>query len=259
MKRLITLLLGLLVILGAPQGLVAEEDFTPKMTKIEDVLYLQSDLSTFQKTMSFVGTSIDAKSPDFEDMKTAIVTFMNDEQPEQIVVVNLTTVTEDFGGSVRIVDLPNLPTHGELEDNDSGADLGEGSDIFETNDFVIAITDYEILAPGEGANQYGQDPVIRFISDIHIPEGKDSNSALFIWSTSTRVIQDNDPNKVNVLDPAVLLDGGAKDGLAEIKPGGTVSYATSYTLTDLETPVTLEFKSNLFSSEPDKVISFPMK
>ena len=65
----------------------------------------------------------------------------------------------------------------------------------------------------------------------------------------------NDKNKVNKLNVASLPDDKFRDSqLAEIKPGGTVSNAVSYELTDDTTPVNLiaesfgtEFGSKEFS------------
>lgn len=57
-------------------------------------------------------------------------------------------------------------------------------------------------------------------------------------------MQDNDPNKINELGMGSLPDDAFLDTqLSKIKPGGTVSNAVAYELSDNETPVTLTAES----------------
>ena len=64
------------------------------------------------------------------------------------------------------------------------------------------------------------------------------------WPLCVKVIQDNDPNKVNELSPGILVGEPAADTqLDKIKVSGTVGCAISYELTDLTTPVDVYFSN----------------
>ena len=114
-------------------------------------------------------------------------------------------------------------------------------------DCTIKITDYKILKAGEGANAYGKNPVIVFYFDMTNNSQKEITPAVE-WPLCVKVIQDNDPNKVNELSPGVLIGEPAADTqLDKIKVGGTVGCAISYELTDLTTPVDVYFSNSAFS------------
>ena len=113
-----------------------------------------------------------------------------------------------------------------------------------TEDCTIKITGYKVLRPGEGANSYGSDPVIVFEYDMTNTSGGRMTPAVE-WPIIVDVVQDNDPDSVNRLTPAVILDGSATDSMKEIKAGGTVHCSNAYTLTDLKTPVTLTIRNGV--------------
>lgn len=117
-----------------------------------------------------------------------------------------------------------------------------------TGECTVRITGHKVLRPGEGANAYGSDPVIVFEFKMKNTSGKKMTPAVQ-WPVIAEVVQDNDPNAVNKLQPAVLLDGSAQDLLKEIKPGGTVRCREAYTLTDLKTPVEVIFRNGVIGEE----------
>ena len=118
-----------------------------------------------------------------------------------------------------------------------------------TKECTIKITDYKVLKPGEGPNAYGSDTVIVFYYDMTNTAGKKMTPAVE-WPIIVDVIQDNDPNAVNRLQPAILIgDDKAGDSLQEIKPDGTVSCSSAYTLTDTTTPVELTFHNGTLGED----------
>ncbi|WP_157456187.1 DUF5067 domain-containing protein [Carnobacterium maltaromaticum] len=111
------------------------------------------------------------------------------------------------------------------------------------NTYTIKITSHKIIQPGEAGNEYGDKPVIAFWYDTLVSPDYDNSmpvNAMSAWIGNFKAIQDNDPNKVNELNVASLPDSAFLDSQsADIKPGGAVSNAMAYTLSDTETPVTL--------------------
>jgi hypothetical protein len=143
------------------------------------------------------------------------------------------------------------------EDVDESADDEEETDVEEvdtteesgisfdgttitTNDVTIEITDYKVLAPGEG-NNYTEEHLLAFWYDTTVHEDvTDNEYDPMIWIMIMSAVQDNDPNVVNELNVGVLPDEAHLDTqMQTIKPGGTLSSSVSYELTDLETPVEL--------------------
>lgn len=129
------------------------------------------------------------------------------------------------------------------------------------NSYSVKITDTKVIQPGEAGNEYGDKPVIAFWYDTNVsPDYKDDHAINpnTSWIMNFKAVQDNDPNKVNELQVASLPDPQYLESqIAEIKPGGTVSNATAYELTDTETPVTLIAKS-IIGTEYGKA-DFPVK
>lgn len=102
--------------------------------------------------------------------------------------------------------------------------------------------------------------MLAFWYDTYVPEGKKSTSPSNAWILHFTAIQDNDPNMVNKLSVGMLPDKAHLDSqLAEIKPGGTVASSIAYELTDLETPVTLIAKTNMFLDEEAGRFDFEVK
>jgi len=123
-------------------------------------------------------------------------------------------------------------------------------ETLKTDDYTIRITDYKILKPGD-LNNISNEHLIAFWFDVTVNENATSkeynpNTA---WIFAFEAIQDNDPNAINTLNVGFLPDAEYLDSqMKTIKPGGTVSSAMSYELTDLTTPVTLSY-SKMFGSE----------
>lgn len=115
------------------------------------------------------------------------------------------------------------------------------------NSYSIKITDHKILQPGEKGNEYGTKPVIAFWFDTLVNPNYDNSAPISpnsAWISNFTATQDNDPNKVNELNVASLPDEQYLDNQsAEIKPGGTLSSAVAYELSDTDTPVTLTAQS----------------
>lgn len=121
--------------------------------------------------------------------------------------------------------------------------------VLTTDEYIITITDYKVIQPGDTGNEYGDVPVIAFWYDT-TNTGSDSDiSASVAWIMEFEAIQDNDPNVVNTLNMAPLPDNQFLDSQIEpIKEGGTVSNAVAYELDDVTTPVTL-VASNMMDGE----------
>jgi len=119
-------------------------------------------------------------------------------------------------------------------------------------DYTITITDYKVLKPGEQGNEYDSDPVIAFWYDITVSEEATSTeyNPTMPWMFTFEAIQDNNDNFVNKLNMTTLSGSDyLNTQFVTIKPGGTVSHAVAYKLTDLETPVTLNAVGNLITNE----------
>lgn len=117
------------------------------------------------------------------------------------------------------------------------------------NSYSIKITNHKVIQPGEEGNKYGDKPVIAFWFDTLVNPNYDNSTPVSpntAWITNFEAVQDNDSNKINKLQVASLPDEKyLQDQSAEIKPGGSISSAVAYTLTDSETPVTLTAKNML--------------
>lgn len=115
------------------------------------------------------------------------------------------------------------------------------------NTYTIKITSHKVIQPGEAGNEYGSKPVIAFWYDTLVSPDYDNNPPIdptFAWIGNFSAVQDNDPNKINKLGTGSLPDDAFLDTqLSKIKPGGTVSNAVAYELSDNETPVTLTAES----------------
>lgn len=121
--------------------------------------------------------------------------------------------------------------------------------ILKGNSYSVKITDYKIIPAGETGNEYSESPVIAFWYDTLVSPDYNDDVAIdptTAWIMNFSAVQDNDPNMINELNIASLPDEKYLDSqTAEIKPGGTVSSAVAYELTDSETPVTLTAGSML--------------
>jgi hypothetical protein len=141
----------------------------------------------------------------------------------------------------------------------NASDASFDGTILKGNSYSVKITDYKVIQPGEAGNEYGDTPVIAFWYDTMVAEDYDNSTEInpsAAWIMNFKAMQDNDPNMVNELSIASLPDQKfLKTQTATIKPGGTVSNAVAYTLTDTETPVTLEASSIMGDSFGSKEFS----
>lgn len=121
--------------------------------------------------------------------------------------------------------------------------------ILKGNTYSVKITDHKVIPVGEPGNEYGENPVIAFWFDTLVSPDYDNSTPIdpnTAWIMNFTAVQDNDPNMVNELNIGMLPDEQYLDSqMAQIKPGGTVSSAMAYELTDAETPVTLTASSFL--------------
>lgn len=121
--------------------------------------------------------------------------------------------------------------------------------ILKGNTYSVKITDHKVIPVGEPGNEYGENPVIAFWFDTLVSPDYDNSTPIdpnTAWIMNFTAVQDNDPNMVNELNVGMLPDEQFLDSqMAQIKPGGTVSSAMAYELTDAETPVTLTAGSML--------------
>lgn len=129
------------------------------------------------------------------------------------------------------------------------------------NTYSVKITSNKVIQPGEAGNEYGDKPVLAFWYDTLVSPDYNESPAInpnTAWIMNFTAVQDNDPNKVNKLNVTSLPDTQFLDSqMAEIKPGGTVSNAVAYELSDNETPVTLT-AGNIIGKEYGKAV-FPVK
>ena len=112
--------------------------------------------------------------------------------------------------------------------------------VFQTKDFRIEITDWRVIPAGEVGNRYGDGSIIAFWYTVTNRKTEDTIDPSSSWILYMSAVQDNDPNMVNKLDVSAHPDSTLVDNqLAQIKPGGTLSNAIGYELSDTTTPVTL--------------------
>lgn len=111
------------------------------------------------------------------------------------------------------------------------------------NSYSIRITSHKVINVGEKGNEYGSKPILAFWYDTLVSPNYDNSAPInpsTAWIMNFKAVQDNDPNAVNKLQIAPLPDEQFLNSqTSEIKPGGTVSNAVAYELTDTTTPVKL--------------------
>lgn len=151
------------------------------------------------------------------------------------------TSTAPESESVESESSEEVKEDGDFVENASDAYF-DGT-ILKGNTYSVKITDYKVIPAGEAGNEYGENPVIAFWYDTIVSPDYNSETPIdpnTAWIMNFTAVQDNDPNMVNELNIGMLPDDQYTDSqMAEIKPGGTVSNAMAYELTDTETPVTL--------------------
>lgn len=162
--------------------------------------------------------------------------------PKETTAVESSAVAESEVASSEVV----------KEDGDfveSADDAYFDGTILKGNTYSVKITDHKVIPVGEPGNEYGENPVIAFWFDTLVSPDYDNSTPIdpnTAWIMNFTAVQDNDPNMVNELNVGMLPDEQFLDSqMAQIKPGGTVSSAMAYELTDAETPVTLTAGSML--------------
>lgn len=131
---------------------------------------------------------------------------------------------------------------------------------FEDNVLETAKERYEIVKvevlSADAPGNLGDHPIIVYTYEF---TNKDSKNAKSQWPLSFTAIQDNDPNFVNELRPAMYLDSGVgTNALRDVKPKGKIRASIAYQLTDTETPVTLK-ASNPIGSVQYGEQTYPIK
>ena len=118
--------------------------------------------------------------------------------------------------------------------------------VFENDKVKVEITKYEVIQPGDTTyNEYNDvetsdGPVIAFWYNATNKTSEDIDPIGAWLEANFKVIQDNDPNKVNELEVSSLPDFRFLDSQTEtIKEGGTVECCCGYILDDETTPVTI--------------------
>uniref|UniRef100_UPI00359C615F DUF5067 domain-containing protein n=1 Tax=Enterococcus faecalis TaxID=1351 RepID=UPI00359C615F len=161
-----------------------------------------------------------------------------------------TDTSSDAKQSSSKISKSNSQSKNEKDSSDfvkSASDATFDGTTLKGNAYSIKITNHKIIQPGEKGNEYGKKLVIAFWYDTMVAPDYDNSDPIkpsSSWIMNFEVIQDNDPNKVNKLKMAALPDDQfLRSQSAEIKPGGTVSNAVAYELSDEKTPVTLIAKS----------------
>lgn len=193
-----------------------------------------------------------------EEYETTMITF---DYAYGVITIFMTTLEdsdEDYSSELEnILSSINITEEAILEKEEPVEDAAQGEYYFDgvdlvTEDYMITITDYKIIQPGEDGNKYNDTPVIAFWYDITVSEDATDTeyNPTMPWMMSFEAVQDNDSNIVNKLSVSSHPDNAYLDTqLMTIKPGGTVTNAIAYKLTDLETPVTLTAIGNLFTNE----------
>lgn len=122
-----------------------------------------------------------------------------------------------------------------------------------TKDLEFTINKASIIPVGEKGNEYGDVPVLA----IWYTTTNNSDRAFspLAWVSYTKVIQDNDPNKVNELRVASTPDEAfLNDQSAEIKKGGSLKSAVAYELSDETTDVEIKISDYFEKKEAESVI-----
>jgi len=119
------------------------------------------------------------------------------------------------------------------------------NNVLTTPRFVIDITEYRVIQPGDEGNEFGDDPVIAFWFSVTNLTDEELNAGT-AWIMTMDAFQDNDPNMENPLEVGLLPDQAfLETQMANIREGGTVEHAVAYILTDEVTPVELVASEDL--------------
>ena len=111
--------------------------------------------------------------------------------------------------------------------------------------YVLTITDYKVINPGEEGNEYGESPVIAFWYETAFETGIEEMTAYQSWCWVLNAIQDNNESTVNELELTSSPDPELSEIEGErIKDGATVKGAVAYKLDDTTTPVQIVGEMN---------------
>ena len=111
--------------------------------------------------------------------------------------------------------------------------------------YVLTITDYKVINPGEEGNEYGKSPVVAFWYETAFETGIEEMTAYLSWNWVFNAIQDNNDSVVNKLELTSCPDSELEETEGErIKDGATVKGAIAYKLDDTTTPVQIVGEMN---------------
>lgn len=112
--------------------------------------------------------------------------------------------------------------------------------VLNTKNITVKILNYQILKSGDPGTEYSKGKsLIVFTYEVTNKSDEDVTADLG-WLEAFEVIQDNDPNTINTLDPTLLSnDENIATSYDKIKKGGTVKNTSAFILTDDTTPVTI--------------------
>lgn len=204
---------------------------------------------------------------DDKEFQTTLTVFDFNNGIISLFMATLLDSTENYDGDFEtILNSIDFPEEAAVEQSESTDETApeeyyfDGTDLV-TEDYRITITDHKVIQPGDTGNEYSDSPVIAFWYDTTVAKGvvdTEYNPSI-TWMMSFEAVQDNDPNLINTLNVGPLPDKAYLDSqLMTIKPGGTVSNAVAYELTDVETPVTLTAVENLFTDEKLGSYDYPI-
>ena len=131
-------------------------------------------------------------------------------------------------------------------ESSSSNDILFKDNVFENDKVKVEITKYEVIQPGDTTyNEYNDvetsdGPVIAFWYSATNKTSEEIDPLGAWFEANFKVIQDNDPNKVNELEVSSMPDSRFLESQTEtIKEGGTVECCCGYILDDETTPVTI--------------------
>lgn len=124
---------------------------------------------------------------------------------------------------------------------DKPADSSFENGVLTTAELEVEIVDYKVIPAGQVGNEYGDDTVLAIWYDTtNLGTSDEDISPITAFISNFEAVQDNNPNAENTLNIGMLPDKEFLDSQTRgIKPGGTVTNAFAYTLTDTTTPVEL--------------------
>ncbi|MCR4892004.1 MAG: DUF5067 domain-containing protein [Lachnospiraceae bacterium] len=127
-----------------------------------------------------------------------------------------------------------------------------------TSDYVLIITDYKVIQPGEPGNPQGEGPVIAFWYDTTSTSDNEI-SPTAAWGSAIKLTQSPDAETNYELDMTTIPDEKFLDTQMQvIAKGDTLSGAVAYRLADEKAPVVLTARDSLVGKELGRQV-FPLE